>query len=313
MGYRQLLSEYDTYVFVGICDQQTSSTNKTITVVGFTMRRINQIEDYPSHSREIGYLLTATDSAEMVALRFENEQLNHRILQLEAENSQLEAHNAELDAFAHTVAHDLRTPLSWVNGYIELLLKDWQRLPDRERIDYAQSAFHGAKIMNNIVDELLLLASLKDGDITYEPIEMESVVRCAKDRLTPMLQQYDAQITLPTAFPTVYGYAPWVEGIWVNYISNAIKYGGAPPKIEVGFSEQQDNVSFWVEDNGQGLTPEQQRKLFVPFGGVAKKSPNGFGLGLSIVRRIVERLGGSVDIFSTIGEGSRFIFSLPCE
>ncbi len=271
------------------------------------MRRINQIEEFPIPI-EFGYMSRNTTSAE---LHTQNEQLKRRIKHLEDEAAKLEARNAELDAFAHTVAHDLRTPLSWVNGYSELLIKDWEYLEDEDRIGYAQATFHGAQMMSNIVDELLLLASLKNSDIVFEPIKMESIVRRAKVRLAPMLKEYNAQLSLPSDFPTVNGYGPWIEGVWVNYISNAIKYGGTPPEIEVGFQENRESVCFWVKDNGMGLTREEQTQLFVPFGGVDKEHERGHGLGLSIVRRIVEKLGGCVDIFSTLGEGSRFIFTLP--
>jgi signal transduction histidine kinase len=105
--------------------------------------------------------------------------------------------------------------------------------------------------------------------------------------------------------------------VWVNYISNAVKYGGTPPaapRVELGGEVQPDGMArFWVRDNGSGLTQEQQTRLFTPFTQLNQVRARGHGLGLSIVRRIVEKLGGQVGVESSgvPGEGSLFYFTLP--
>ncbi len=110
------------------------------------------------------------------------------------------------------------------------------------------------------------------------------------------------------------GYAPWVEEVWVNYLSNAIKYGGRggePPRMELGAEAQADGmIRFWVHDNGAGITPEDQARLFTPFTRLDQVRAAGHGLGLSIVRRIADKLGGHVSVDSQIGEGSTFSFTL---
>jgi signal transduction histidine kinase len=109
------------------------------------------------------------------------------------------------------------------------------------------------------------------------------------------------------------GYAPWLEEVWANYISNAIKYGGQPPLVELGAdSLPSSQVRFWVRDNGPGLKPEEQERLFTPFTRLDQARARGHGLGLSIVRRIVEKLNGSVGVESqTIpGKGCTFWFTL---
>jgi signal transduction histidine kinase len=115
------------------------------------------------------------------------------------------------------------------------------------------------------------------------------------------------------------GYGPWVEEVWTNYLSNAILYGGRPdltpslpPHVEAGGVVQPDGlVRFWVRDNGRGLAPEDMQQLFVAFNRPGQKPLLGHGLGLAIVRHIVERLGGQVSAVSTLGEGSTFFFTLP--
>lgn len=254
---------------------------------------------------DIELVNTLTSSA---AIALENVMLVETLRQKTAE---LETRNEELDAFAHTVAHDLRTPLNWVNGYIELLIKDWDILNDDERSEYAHATHHGAQMMSNIIDELLLMASLHDADVVYTRVNMDMVLESARRRLEPMLRQYAAELVIPQGYPIVSGYGPWIEGVWVNYISNAIKYGGTPPRVEIGHEIVGNFVKFWVEDNGQGLTELQQAQLFTPFSGSGKKQGKGHGLGLSIVRRIVEKLGGTVGVQSGPEKGSCFTFTLP--
>jgi two-component system sensor histidine kinase/response regulator len=141
---------------------------------------------------------------------------------------------------------------------------------------------------------------------------MASVVAGAQQRLAYMIDEYQPEITLPDAWPVALGYSPWVEEVWVNYLSNALKYGGRPPCIELGATEQTDGaVRFWASDNGPGLTPEERARLFPPFTRLDQDRVEGHGLGLSIVRRIVKRLGGQVGVESEVGQGSVFSFTLP--
>ena len=113
-------------------------------------------------------------------------------------------------------------------------------------------------------------------------------------------------------WPIASGYAPWIEEVWVNYVSNAIKYGGRPPHIELGATRQaNDTIRFWVRDNGGGLTLEEQSRLFTAFTRLHQARAKGHGLGLSIVKRIIEKLGGTVGVESEIGAGSTFYFILP--
>jgi signal transduction histidine kinase len=122
----------------------------------------------------------------------------------------------------------------------------------------------------------------------------------------------DAQVVVAAAWPTALGYAPWIESVWSNYLSNAIKYGGRPLRIEVGGEEVAGGFArFWVRDNGRGLTPEEQARLFTSFTRLGQPRSLGHGLGLTIVRRIVERLGGKVGVESEPGKGSTFWFTLP--
>ena len=167
--------------------------------------------------------------------------------------------------------------------------------------------------MNNIIDELLLLARVrKVEDMELMPLDMVHIVADAQRRIAYLAEEYQAEIVTPDVWPTVLSYGPWLEEVWVNYLSNAIRYGGKPPRVELGAAERADGmIRFWVRDNGPGLDEEEQARLFAEFSRLDRARAEGHGLGLSIVQRIVEKLGGEVGIESEVGKGSTFWFTLP--
>ena len=145
-----------------------------------------------------------------------------------------------------------------------------------------------------------------------EPVDMARVVANIRKRLNFMIEERQAQIELPEAWPVAFGYAPWVEEVWANYLSNAIKHGGRPPRVELGASPQRDGmVRFWTRDNGPGLPQKARARLFTPFSQIDHIHNPGHGLGLSIVYQIVDKLGGQVGVESKLGQGSLFYFTLP--
>jgi len=259
---------------------------------------------------------------------------------------QLAAQNAELDAFAHTVAHDIKTPLSVVLGYARMLTKSYRSVSPDALYQSIQAIEQSGEKINIIIDELLLLAGVRKQDVKPQPLEMAKIVQEACDRLQPIIDETEARISQPdpTTWPVALGHAPWVEEVWVNYISNALKYGGRPdtgipPRVELGYTvlaaeapltgvqpspspvmlehlqskiqNSESSIVFWVRDNGPGFTPEAKGKLFAEFTRLDQIYVKGHGLGLSIVRRIVEKLSGTVGVESEPGTGSHFYFTLP--
>ncbi len=233
------------------------------------------------------------------------------MLELRRLNAELQEANAELDAFAHTLAHDLRYLMSPVLSYSEVLYYEYGHLfPEEIKQDLFIIA-QTARDMNNLVDELLLLAGIGQDSVTLSPLNMDKIVKEARRRLSYLIAEREAQVVQPGHWPLALGYAPWVEEVWVNYISNAVKYGGAMPFVELGATPEGEMIRFWVVDHGKGIAPEDLPRLFKPFAQLDQLSLHGHGLGLSIVRRIVEKLGGGVDVESQVGKGSTFSFTLP--
>ncbi len=244
------------------------------------------------------------------------QELRQRTAQLQQRTEELQAHNEELDAFAHTVAHDLKTPVTSSYGYATMLEQTHDQLSAEELRDCLHAISQGTHKMSRIIDELLLLAGVRKKEVEIKALDMASIVDETMERLGGMIEDNQAEIVLPETWPAALGYGPWVEEVWANYISNAIKYGGRPPRVELGATMGMGDaaphtVSFWVRDNGPGLTPEDQARLFVPFTQLNQIRVEGHGLGLSIVQRIVEKLGGQVGVESEEGRGSVFFFTLP--
>lgn len=226
---------------------------------------------------------------------------------------ELQAQNEELNAFNHTVAHDLKNPLSILIGFAEVLAQDYGEGDDEVLAQGIKVILENGRRMENIIRELLLLAEVRQLDeITIEPLDMAGIVVETRNRLSNLIAEYEAKIIVPAAWPTAVGHRPWVEEIWVNYLSNAIKYGGTPPKVELGAMVQSDGmIRFWVRDNGKGISKEDQHRIFVPFTKLQQVNTKGHGLGLSIVQRITAKLGGTVGVESDPGAGSLFWFTLP--
>ena len=219
---------------------------------------------------------------------------------------------SELESYAHTVAHQLRLPLAGISLTAQLLEEDCElRSPEELRRDLRAIRMSALK-MSRIIEELLLFAKTEEIPPDTGPLDMSAVIASVLVRLQPLLKEYDADITFPDTWPPVIGYGPWVEEVWVNYISNAVKYGGRPPRIQLGtFRDAEGKVCFTVKDNGPGLPPDDVRRLFHPFRRIGKSPVDGNGLGLSIARRMTERLRGRVMVESAVGKGSVFGFTLP--
>ena len=242
-------------------------------------------------------------------LRAANEELTHNLVELQARNE-------ELDAFAHTVAHDLKNPLTSLILYSSHLQVRWGQMPEEQVTSHLATITRSGQRMNAIIQELLLLSSVrKVEDVQVHRLDMDGIVAGAQERLARLVEEYDAEIVVPTTWPRVRGRSQWIEEIWANYISNAIKYGGQPPRVELGWTPDEPGepgcIRFWVRDNGEGLTAEEQAALFAPFERLHQVRAEGHGLGLSIVKRIADKLGGRVGVTSEAGTGSTFWFTLP--
>lgn len=221
----------------------------------------------------------------------------------------------ELDAFAHTVAHDLKNPLSALMWRLNILDGILKGNPDASLREQVTEAGVAARRLDEIIDEMLILSGVRRQSVAHVQLDTGKIVQDALARVEDLLRINRATVQVPSEWPHAAGHPAWVAEIWTNYISNAAKYGGTEPRIELGAEPSREGTftRFFVRDHGPGLDASAQSRLFVEFSRISTVRANGHGLGLSIVRRIMEKLGGAAGVESKPGAGSRFWFELPCE
>ena len=241
------------------------------------------------------------------------DELQRSRTELSGQVSALQTRNRNLEEFVHMVAHDLKEPLV-VMAFTSSLITNVPDLTSEKLNEYVRQMGLTAYEMKRIINNMLHFAEVSNAEALLEPVHMAEVVANVQNRLSHMIREQQAQIVLPQVWPEAIGYGPWIEEVWANYISNALKYGGRPPYVELGVSARsEDTLRFWVRDNGIGIPPEVCTHLFTSFTPVSRLSDLEHGLGLSIVLRIVEKLGSQVGVESEIGRGSLFYFTLPVE
>ena len=239
-------------------------------------------------------------------------QIVHETKSVQQEDKKKKKKTAELDTYARSVAHDLKQPVAALLGYSELLLEmQAEELPDMLPTNILEKMAQSAEFASQIIDALLLLATIDKTEVNLRPINMETAVGNVLLRLQPMIEQHQGRIILPDTWETAVGYQPWVEEIWANYLSNGLKYGGEAPVITISCEPYSTNmIRYWVQDNGPGIPPEISDKLFDEMKR-PRLAKNSHGFGLSIVRRIVDKLGGTAGFKSEPAQGSQFFFTLP--
>jgi len=217
---------------------------------------------------------------------------------------------ADLDAYARSVAHDLKNPIGGVIGLTEFIKDDILNKNNEQAFELLDMLNEQGQKMLKIVDELLLLARIRKEDIQPVEIDMYSIIIDAINRLKLQIKERGATFEIPEKWAVVKGHSQWIEEVWVNLISNAIKYGGDPPKIVIGTEKMANGWNrFWIQDNGKGLPAELFEKLFTDFERLGQQNIEGHGLGLSITKRIIENLGGQVMVTSKNIPGSGCVFS----
>lgn len=248
--------------------------------------------------------------ADQAAIAIRNAQLYEQMNRYAAE---LEVSNERLAAYGHTIAHDLKNPLSTLLMGFEIILAESHNFsPPGQK--FAQQSQKLVKTMSRTIDSLLRLAELRDDQGEIELVDMEMVVEDVLAQLMKLIMDRGVRIDIGPDLPDAMGYTPWVEEVFSNLISNAVKYIGQnnpDPLIMIRGNLQGDVVRYEIEDNGVGIPPEAQEKLFEMFTRFHKSEASGHGLGLSIVESIINKLDGELGVESIPGQGSTFWVTLP--
>lgn len=257
-----------------------------------------------SSLKEIGELKAALDEHERL-----NTQLEQRVQDRTAE---LEAANKELEAFSYSVSHDLRAPLRAVDGFSQALLEDYADLMPEEGRRYLLAIRQGAQKMGMLIEDLLKFSHLSRMPLRKQAVDTEFMVRGVLDELQALETGREIEVHIGP-LPRCSADPALLRQVWVNLISNALKYtrrrGAA--RIEMGCDEGPDSVVYRISDNGTGFDMRYAGKLFGVFQRLHRAEDyEGSGVGLAIVQRVIHRHGGRIWSEAAVDQGATFYFTL---
>ena len=222
------------------------------------------------------------------------------------------ASNTDLDHFAAIAAHDLKSPLATISGYLELVKGEFEEKLEPEVVGYIQTMSAAADRMRNLIDRLLEYARLTKVDRPFQPASVLSVVKAAYQNLTGSIERIGAEITYGS-LPTVNGDIDLLIQLFQNLIANAIKFHGQTnPRVHVEAKPKGNMWLFSIADNGIGFDPKDKEQIFALYKKLHSETEfQGTGIGLATCRRVVELHGGKIWADSAPGRGSTFYFTLP--
>ncbi|HRE83533.1 MAG TPA: HAMP domain-containing sensor histidine kinase [Opitutaceae bacterium] len=244
-------------------------------------------------------------------LRAHTAELERRVAERTAKLSEMVS---ELEAFSYTVSHDLRAPLRGIQGYAHFLLEDGADRIDETTRDYVRHIQASAARLDALVRDVLAYSRVSRSEMSFHAIDLEMLVQQIVAE-NPTFRMPHAEINLERPLSPVRGHAPSLSQCIANLLGNAIKFvePGLLPRVTVRTeSVGEEHTRVWFEDNGIGIDPDLQGKIFGMFErGHPDRTFDGTGIGLAIVKKAVLRMRGDVGVFSTPGQGSRFWIQLP--
>lgn len=233
---------------------------------------------------------------------------------LEDKNLELQAVNKELEAFSYSVSHDLRAPLRAINGYARMLAEDYEAQLDDEGKRIIQTVCANATKMGKLIDELLEFSRMGRKEMLQRNVDMNELVRLSIQEVGKSAQHH-AQINVQPLH-SVRADESLLRQVMLNLVSNAVKYSmkTEAPVVQISSEKGDGEVVFKIQDNGAGFDMRYADKLFGVFQRLhSDEEFEGIGVGLALVKRIINRHGGRVWAEGKVNEGATFCFALPVE
>jgi light-regulated signal transduction histidine kinase (bacteriophytochrome) len=258
---------------------------------------------------EIGKL-AASFNTMMTQVRHTQEHLEDKV---KRRTQELEAVNKELEAFSYSVSHDLRAPLRAVSGYTMMLKEDYEHSFDDEAKRITGNILSNVKMMGRLIDDLIGFSRLGKRDVRRQVTDMKELAGVCVEELRPAWPEVNFQVDIGP-MPTCMGDGDLLKQVWINLIGNSIKYSSrqAEPRITIGATKEAAGTVYFVRDNGAGFDMRYADKLFKVFQRLhSHEEFEGTGVGLALVKRILDKHRGEIWAESSPGNGAIFYFRIP--
>jgi PAS domain S-box-containing protein len=303
---QQLLDGYA----VPVIEEKMLRLDGTLRDVEVVAAPIGDAED-----RVIQVVLYDVTERKKTEVTLQKEIIEHKLAEKEIRKhtSQLEEVNKELESFSYSVSHDLRAPLHVIDGFTRILMRDSQDKLDEEAMSRLELIRSSAGKMNDLIDDVLAFSRMSSQSMAVDVIDMKNLTAEVADELQEIKARRDVTVKI-SSLPAGYGDQKLVRQVIVNLLDNALKYtkNKAKAEIEVSSCEEAGETVYFVRDNGVGFDMKDYDKLFGIFQRLHREEEyEGTGVGLSIVKRIVQRHGGRVWAEGKVNGGATFYFSLP--
>jgi signal transduction histidine kinase len=266
-------------------------------------------------NEQLGAEITERKRAEhdLVAAK---EEIRHYAQHLEEtvreRTGQLREKIGELESFSYTLSHDMRAPLRAMRGFSRILLEEQSAKLNAEGIRHLERINAAAGLMSSLIDDVLNYARVLRSEIKMEAVDLDKLVREIIE-IYPQLQTGEAEIQIESRLPGVWGNHASLWQCLSNLLTNAVKFvaPGTKPRVSVRAEAIGADIRLWVEDNGIGIAPKDRERIFRMFERVSRATDfEGTGMGLAIVRKAAERMGGTAGVESVVGQGSKFWIQL---
>ena len=222
--------------------------------------------------------------------------------------------------FIHLVSHEFRTPLTSIKGYVEMLLDGDAGNVNEDQVDFLDTILRNTDLLAKLVNDLLEVSKLEAGALKLDtqPVDLSKIIKEATVEMIPQIQEKSQNLVIINELEstTVIGDPKKLTQILLNLLSNANKYTPEKGKITVTTERIKDMVKVTVNDNGIGISEEDQKRLFTKFFRVENRETQrhpGTGLGLWITKSFVDMHGGTINIQSKIEEGTAISFTIPAK
>lgn len=253
-----------------------------------------------------GHVIGLTGVLRDITIRKEKEEERRRLF------NELEIAHAELERFIHVISHDLKNPLITINGFLGLLKKDILALNQKKIKEDVETVSQAVKQIHRLINELTVYCSKSRQYNKQRSISLEKLLNEVLNILNNEIADLKAEVKVVSEMPAIYGNRRQLLDIFINLIKNGIQYvpSRSNPLVEIGCEKKDNQMLFFIRDNGMGIEPKYQNQIFNLFEQLGKKQ-QGAGTGLAITKRLIEMHGGRIWVESGgKGKGSTFYFTL---